>query len=109
MDNDSDNSSHPKAYRKKRVKLIFNPQAGAMRTTDITLEDVVKELQAWNFVPEAYLVEPESNLAEVVKDAIQRGFRMFVVCGGDGTISTTARSLAGTRVYPGACPYWYAK
>jgi diacylglycerol kinase family enzyme len=31
----------------------------------------------------------------VVQDAFAQGIRMFVVCGGDGTISAVARALAG--------------
>ena len=33
-----------------------------------------------------------------------QGFRMFVVCGGDGTISAVARSLAGTDATLGIIP-----
>jgi diacylglycerol kinase family enzyme len=66
--------------------------------------DVIHEMQAWKLVPEAYLVEPGCNLPGVVKDAIAQGLRMFVVCGGDGTISAVARTLAGTHATLGIIP-----
>ncbi len=90
--------------RRMLAKLIFNPSAGATRASPVEIVDVIHEMQAWNIVPEAYLVEPDCDLAEVVKDALAKGIRMFVVCGGDGTISTVARTLAGTRATLGIVP-----
>jgi diacylglycerol kinase family enzyme len=66
--------------------------------------DVIHEMQNWNLVPEAFLVEPGCDLPGVIKDALSRGIRMFVVCGGDGTISAVASSLAGTHATLGVIP-----
>jgi diacylglycerol kinase (ATP) len=95
---------HPTNKRRMRAKLIFNPSAGAARPSPIKIVDVIHEMQAWNLVPEAFLVEPGCDLPGVVQDALDQGFRMFVVCGGDGTISAVARSLAGTRATLGIIP-----
>jgi diacylglycerol kinase family enzyme len=88
----------------KRVKLIFNPSAGAARASPIEIVDVIHEMQTWKLVPEAYLVEPGCNIPGVVQDALAQGIRMFVVCGGDGTISAVARTLAGTPATLGIIP-----
>jgi diacylglycerol kinase (ATP) len=90
--------------RSMRAKLIFNPSAGAARTTPIEIVDVIHEMQTWKLVPEAYLVEPGCDLPGVVRDALDQGIRMFVVCGGDGTISAVARTLAGTHATLGIIP-----
>ena len=90
--------------RRIRAKLIFNPSAGAARSVPVEIVDVIHEMQAWNLVPEAYLVEPGCDLAGVVRDALAQGMRMFVVCGGDGTISAVARTLAGTHATLGIIP-----
>ena len=87
-----------------RSKLIFNPSAGAARISPIKIEDVIHEMQSWKLVPEAYLVEPESDLEKVVQDALADGILMFVVCGGDGTISSVAKTLAGTKATLGIIP-----
>ena len=87
-----------------RAKLIFNPSAGSNRPSPIRIVDVIHEMQTCKLVPEAYLVEPGCDLPGVVKDALAQGFRMFVVCGGDGTISAVARTLAGTRATLGVIP-----
>ena len=57
---------------------------------------MIHEMQAWKLVPEAFLVEAGCDLPGVVQDALAQGIRMFVVCGGDGTISAVAGILAGT-------------
>jgi diacylglycerol kinase family enzyme len=90
--------------RRMRAKLIFNPSAGAARASPVEILDVIHEMQTWNLVPEAYLVEPGSNLPKIVQDAIAQGIRMFVVCGGDGTISAVARTLAGIPATLGIIP-----
>jgi diacylglycerol kinase (ATP) len=91
-------------YPPLHTKLIFNPIAGAPDETPLQLVDVINELQSWNILPEVYLVEPDSDLAMVVQDALQRGLGMFVVCGGDGTIDSVAAELADGQATLGIIP-----
>ncbi|HBD92593.1 MAG: hypothetical protein A2015_05775 [Spirochaetes bacterium GWF1_31_7] len=87
-----------------RVKLIFNPISGENSESPVQLMDVIKEMQAWNFTPEPYLIKPDSVITEVVNEAIDQGILMIVVCGGDGTVSSVARALYGTPVILGIIP-----
>jgi diacylglycerol kinase (ATP) len=87
-----------------RVKLIFNPGSGATGESPVQLMDVIGALQAWKLEPEAYLVDPDGDLPGVVRNALADGIRMFVVCGGDGTIDSTAAVLAGTNATLGIIP-----
>ncbi|HEY5560768.1 MAG TPA: diacylglycerol kinase family protein [Clostridiaceae bacterium] len=87
-----------------RVKLIFNPIAGSNDESPVQLMDVIKEMQAWKLIPEPYLIEPDCDLTEVVKDAIADGIRMIVVCGGDGTVSSVARAMIGKKATFGIIP-----
>ena len=93
-----------KNKRPMQAKLIFNPGAGAAGESPVQLLDVIHEMQAWNLVPEPFLVEPGCDLPGVIRDALAQGIRMFVVCGGDGTISAVARSLASTHATLGVIP-----
>jgi diacylglycerol kinase family enzyme len=86
------------------AKLIFNPIAGTADESPLQLMDVINELQNRNLIPEAYLVEPDSDLLSVVQDALLRGIRMFIVCGGDGTIESVAGELIGTNAILGIIP-----
>jgi diacylglycerol kinase (ATP) len=87
-----------------RAKLIFNPGSGATGESPVKLMDVISEMQAWKLVPEAYLVEPDGDLPGVIQNALEDGMRMFVVCGGDGTIDVVAGALAGTNATLGIIP-----
>jgi diacylglycerol kinase family enzyme len=104
MTEDSDKQPLATNKRRIRAKLIFNPSAGAARPTPVDIVDVIHEMQSWKIVPEAFLVEPGCDLPAVIQDALGRGIGMFVVCGGDGTISTVARTLAGTTASLGIIP-----
>jgi diacylglycerol kinase family enzyme len=61
-------------------------------------------MQAWNLVPETFLIEPGCDLNKVVQDAIIQGINMIVVCGGDGTIESVAHSILGTTAVLGIIP-----
>jgi diacylglycerol kinase (ATP) len=87
-----------------RAKLIFNPGSGATGESPVQLMDVISAMQAWKLVPEAHLVEPGSDLSEVVQDALKQDIRLIVVCGGDGTIDQVAGALAGTPATLGIIP-----
>lgn len=87
-----------------RVQLIFNPVSGASGNAPAQLMAILTEMQAWNMIPEVLLVDPNVELAGPVHDALRRGIRMFVVCGGDGTVDTVAGALAGTRATLGVIP-----
>lgn len=102
--NIEDHKKHSANIRRMRAKLIFNPGAGLAGESPIQLMDVIREMQAWKLVPEAFMVEPGCDLPGAVQDALAQGIRMFVVCGGDGTISSVARILAGTRATLGIIP-----
>jgi diacylglycerol kinase (ATP) len=89
---------------RRRAKLIFNPGTGATSESPVQLMEVIREMQACKLVPETYLVEPDSDLSALVQNAIEAGIRLFVVCGGDGTIDVVARALAGTNTTLGIIP-----
>jgi diacylglycerol kinase (ATP) len=99
-----DKTPHATNKRHMRAKLIFNPGAGAAGESQAQLMDVIHEMQAWKLVPEAFLVEEGCDLSVVVQNALAQGIRMFVVCGGDGTILAVAGALTGTRATLGIIP-----
>ncbi len=92
-----------RSHAPQRALLIFNPRSGGASAPD-RLQAVVAALQAAGYRPEVYLVQPGTPMGAVVKDGLQRGQRLFVVCGGDGTIDSVAGALAGTRGTLGIVP-----
>ncbi len=91
-------------YRPERIKLIFNPQAGRVLASPLLLQEVIAALQALHFAPEVYLVQAGNDLKQVIDEALKRRIRLFVVCGGDGTIETVAGLLVGKRATLGLIP-----
>lgn len=87
-----------------RAKLIFNPSSGTTGESPVQLMDVIRAMQAWKLVPDVFLVEPGCDLPAVVHNALEDGIRMFVGCGGDGTIDVMAGTLAGTPATMGIIP-----
>jgi YegS/Rv2252/BmrU family lipid kinase len=91
-------------YPAERIKLIFNPISGRANSSPTLLQDVISALQSFNFIPEVYLIEPGGDLKTVIDDALRRRIRLFVVCGGDGTVETVSRPLIGKRATLGIIP-----
>lgn len=79
-----------------RIKLIYNPNAGAVRRDKPGLQDILPELKKWQIEPDIIVLGGDCNLALELKTALSEGIRVFVVCGGDGTISRVCDILAGT-------------
>jgi diacylglycerol kinase family enzyme len=87
-----------------RVALIFNPSAGATNPAPMDILAVIHEMQAWKLIPEVFLVEDGCDLLGAVQEALAQGISLFVVCGGDGTISAVAGMLVGTESILGIVP-----
>ncbi|MBC3798594.1 diacylglycerol/lipid kinase family protein [Acetobacterium tundrae] len=87
-----------------RIKLIFNPGSGSNDDSPQQMLAVIKEMQAWKFIPEIYLTAPDCNLKTVVEEAIAQGIELFVVCGGDGTVTAVTKAMVGSNATLGIVP-----
>jgi len=90
--------------RSLHAKLIFNPNAGAADEAARKFMEVAQALQAMDIQTEPYLLEPGCDLPKVIQEAIEQGFRLFIACGGDGTVSSVAKELIGTDAILGIIP-----
>ena len=104
MNDSHDKTSRSANRRPLRAKLIFNPGAGERSAAPGDLLGVVHAMQAWKLVPEVFLVEEGCDLPGAVRRALAQDIRLFVVCGGDGTISAVAGLLADTPATLGIIP-----
>lgn len=87
-----------------RIKVIFNPHSGANKDSPSRLEKVIENIQDLHYRPEVYVMEPKSNLTDMIHDALSKDISLFAACGGDGTISAVARELAGKDAVLGIIP-----
>jgi diacylglycerol kinase (ATP) len=99
-----DNKSYYTDKRRKRIKLIFNPISGVSNVTTMQLTDVVRELENWKFVPDVCILDRQCDLTKVVNDTLAKGIHLFAACGGDGTVSSVSKAIAGKRATLGIIP-----
>ena len=97
-------TSPPTEFEPLRAKLIYNPASGAVAGPPDELLQVLTAMQAVNLLPEVHILQPQSDLQAVIRDAVHRGIRLIVVNGGDGTVASAAAALAGTRATLGIIP-----
>jgi len=92
------------AHRPLRAKLIFNAGSGRPEDSPQQLVSILTEMQSHQILPEVHIVNPDSQLEDVVRDAIRSGIKLIVVAGGDGTIDSIIGAMVDTDVTLGIIP-----
>ena len=91
-------------HRPIRAKLIFNAGSGQAEESPQQLASILWAMQDHQILPEVYTVRPDSNLEEVVHNAIKSGIKLIVVAGGDGTIDSIVGAMVGQDATLGIIP-----
>lgn len=86
-----------------RASLIVNPQAGSLLDSSITPEDLARQVADVGIDVELLTGDP-SELDGLVDRAIASDRDMILVAGGDGTVNSAARRIAGTDKTLGIVP-----
>ena len=92
------------AHRPLRAKLIYNAIAGRSDESPQQLADILTEMQNSNILTEVYMVNPNSQVEPVVRNAIRGGINLIVVAGGDGTIDSVTGAMIGSSATLGIIP-----
>ncbi len=82
------------AYHPLRAKLIFNAGSGRPEESPQQLASILSAMQDQLILPEVYSVRPDSQLEDVVHNAIKSGIKLIVVAGGDGTIDSILGAIS---------------
>lgn len=77
--------------------LIVNPQAGKNRKNK-QFERLAASLKAKDIPFHLVFTEYAGHLQPLLKDLITKGFRQFIVSGGDGTFGETANALYQQKI-----------
>lgn len=91
-------------HRPIRAKLIFNPGSGQPGESPQQLAAILSEMQDQQILPEVYTTRPDSQLEDVVHNAIKSGIKLIVVAGGDGTIDSVVGAMVGKDATLGIIP-----
>ncbi len=87
----------------KKALVIFNPQAGGFNRETV-LSAVSRHFTGAGIDYELCDTDGKDTLGTAIHEGVERGFSLFVVAGGDGTVSSTAAALAGFSIPIGIVP-----
>ena len=75
--------------------VVLNPVAG-VSDPDTVRQRIQSALQAHDIPMEIYETTGKEDVREHVREAVQRGFKLFISAGGDGTLSAVIDGLVGS-------------
>lgn len=77
--------------------VVLNPVAGTAEVAVVRAK-IQSKLEAHDIPFEIYETTSESDPKQKVRDAVRRGFKLFLATGGDGTLSSVASGLVDTQL-----------
>lgn len=88
---------------KQKVFVVLNPIAGHSSAEEIRLRlEKHFSTEEWEF--EVYETTGEENVVEITREACQRGAKVVIAAGGDGTVAEVVTGLIGTSIPLGILP-----
>jgi YegS/Rv2252/BmrU family lipid kinase len=76
---------------------VLNPVAGVSEPGAVR-EKIESALQARGVPVEIYETTGNEDIKQLVREAVKRGFELFISAGGDGTLSNVIDGLIGTEI-----------
>ena len=92
----------PRAMR--RARLIMNPISGDDEPNPMKLPDIVAAMEAEDIRADVAFTKADSSPALIAQQAVEEGYDMVVVGGGDGTVSEVAKGLIHAPIPLGVVP-----
>lgn len=83
--------------QKPKSFIVVNPVAGVTQPEEVR-EKIESALQAREIPFEIYETTGTDNFRQIIQNAIQRGFRLVIAAGGDGTLSGVVDGLVDTQI-----------
>ena len=83
--------------QRPKTFVVLNPVAGTTEAA-VVREKIQSKLEAHDIPFEIYETTSESDPKQKVRDAVRRGFKLFLATGGDGTLSSVASGLVDTHL-----------
>jgi diacylglycerol kinase (ATP) len=93
-----------KNSKKIKAKLIANPGSGDGANRGKLLEQVTRYLKDMGVKVDVAVAKPKENAIPIARKAIKDGYKLIIAMGGDDTIETIIRSIAGTKTRLGMIP-----
>src|SRR5512140_3880499 len=91
-------SDMPKKNKTLRAKLIANPGAGNISEAATRLAEVTSYLLEYGVDVDVALAHPKKEAIPIARRAVKDGYDIVIGMGGDGTLGTVIRGIAGSKV-----------
>lgn len=88
----------------KRARLIMNPVSGDDQSNPTKLPDIVAAMAAEGIQTDLAFTRQDESPALSAQRAVEEGYNMVVVGGGDGTVSEVAKGLIHAPIPLGIVP-----
>lgn len=89
----------------KRARLIMNPVSGNDdQPNPMKLPEILAAMEAEDIRADLTFTKPDSSPALIAQQAVEEGYDMVVVGGGDGTVSEVAKGLIHAPIPLGIVP-----
>jgi len=83
--------------QKPKTFIVVNPVAGVSQPETVR-EKIESALQAKEIPFEVYETTGKDDFKQIIQNAAQRGFKLVIVAGGDGTLSGVVDGLVDTQI-----------
>ncbi len=88
----------------KHARLIMNPISGHEHRNPMKLPDIIAVMEAEDLRADLAFTKPDESPALIARRAVEEGYDMVVVGGGDGTVSEVAKGLIHAPIPLGIVP-----
>lgn len=88
----------------KRARLIVNPISGDEQPNPMKLPEIVAAMEAEGIRADLAFTKPDESPALIAQMAVEEGYDMVIVAGGDGTVSEVAKGLFYAPIPLGVVP-----
>lgn len=89
----------------KKIAVIINPRSGNNGNHEEYIKKIRYIFLSFQAEPKVVLLYPVVDLKQKIASLLMEGYEIIAVAGGDGTISSVARELVGTKAILGVIPY----
>ena len=83
--------------QKPKTFIVVNPVAGVTQPEQVR-EKIESALQEREIPFEIYETTGDDNFKQIIRNAIQQGFKLVIASGGDGTLSGVVDGLVDTQI-----------
>lgn len=88
----------------RRARLIVNPVSGDEQPNLMKLPEIVAALEIEGIRADIAFTDPNNSPTQIAQTAVEEGYNLVIVAGGDGTVAEVAKGLIYAPIPLGIIP-----